>query len=652
MSHEYKLELDLNVLNHLGMGLYSNTPAVLTEIISNAWDADAEEVHITLDKINDEITIRDTGHGMSQQDISNKFLKVGYARRNDHREKSDTRHRQVMGRKGIGKLAMFSLANIVEVTTKKADCAAEAFRVNVNELQTAISSNQHYKAEQIDAPTNFENGTEIKLSSLKKSINKTESYLKKRLARRFSIIGEKNNFKVFLNNKEITTADRDFLSDAEFIWEFGSTDTDRLSNFSNLKKQKTIADKIKFEGKDYEVSGYIASVKKPSDLNKDPEISNNTITIISNGRIFQEDILQEFGSAKVFTSYLVGEIIINILDDNSMPDMATSSRQQLQQDDPRYPVLKSYFTAILTTIGNDWDEWRREIGIKETEKNSPQLVSWLNSLNTKERKAAEKLLGNANTIRFSGSKEQQEASKKTVLKNTILAFEKLRIQDNLDALNDIKDITSINFKEVFTSVNDVEASMFYEIISQRLSVIDKFEKITSDNELEKTVQEYLYDHLWLLDPSWERVTGETYIEQTLTKELKAINPDADSGARVDIAFKTISGKHVIIEMKRPKVHTDLMKLVAQGRKYVQATEQWYKNTPNSTLLNIEVIFLVGKVPSDFDPKSEYTKGQLNSISGKILTYSDLITQSQQSYQEYHNKSKETARIKQIVDSID
>ncbi len=215
----------------------------------------------------------------------------------------------------------------------------------------------------------------------------------------------------------------------------------------------------------------------------------------------------------------------------------------------------------------------------------------------------------------------------------------------------MKDVSSINFKDVFTSVNDIEASMFYEITSQRLKVIKKFEKITNDNELEKTVQDYLYDHLWLLDPSWERVTGETHIEQTLTKELKQINPDAESGARIDIAFKTISGKHVIIEMKRPKVHTDLMKLVAQGRKYVEATEQWYKNNPNSNLLNIEVIFLVGKVPKDFNPKNDYTRGQLMSISGKILTYSNLITQSQQAYQEYHDQSKEAAKIINLINSI-
>ncbi|MDO2296272.1 ATP-binding protein, partial [Escherichia coli] len=68
--------------------------------------------------------------------------------------------------------------------------------------------------------------------------------------------------------------------------------------------------------------------------------------------------------------------------------------------------------------------------------------------------------------------------------------------------------------------------MFYEITSQRLKVIEKFQKITDENQLERAVQMYLYDHLWLLDPSWERVTGTSVMEQTLTKELKQINPDA------------------------------------------------------------------------------------------------------------------------------
>ncbi|MBZ6993151.1 ATP-binding protein, partial [Klebsiella pneumoniae] len=186
-----------------------------------------------------------------------------------------------------------------------------------------------------------------------------------------------------------------------------------------------------------------------------------------------------------------------------------------------------------------------------------------------------------------------------------------------------------------------------------LKVIEKFQKITDDNELERAVQMYLYDHLWLLDPSWERVTGSSVMEQTLTKELKQVNPDATSGARIDIAFKTVSGKHIIIEMKRPKVQPDIMALVAQGNKYVQATTQWFNNNPKScpggNIPHIEVIFLLGT--GYHAANQHFVNMQLLSINGKVLTYSDLITQSKQAYSEYQDKKNDAARIMKIVEGI-
>lgn len=650
---QFEIQIDLNVLNHLGMSLYSNTPAVLTEIISNAWDADATKVNITLDPIKQEVIINDNGHGMSEQDIIGKFLKVGYARREHGRAKSDDLNRQVMGRKGIGKLAMFSLANKIQVISKKKGEAAQAFEVDVKELQNSIKTSKNYKANIIDIPEDVQPGTTIKLFELQKSIDKTESYLRKRLARRFSIIGPGHNFEVKINNTVISPEDRDFLGDLQFLWEFGTSEPSRVGSCKNLDNNKVIDNNITYDGVDYKITGYIGSVSKPSQLKKDPEISNNTITVISNGRVFEEDILLEFGSAKVFTNYLVGELVADFLDDNNKPDMATSSRQKLQQNDPRYPVLKGFLERVLQQIDKDWDTWRREKGIEEIKTVSPALTAWLNKLKSQERKSAEKILGKVNTFRFSGNDSEQQEAKKTVLKNTVLAFEKLRVKDNLEALDKISNLNSENFREVFASINDIEASMFYEITSQRLKVIEKFQKITDDNELEKAVQEYLYEHLWLLDPSWERVTGSSVIEQTLTKELKQVNPSADSGARIDIAYKTVSGRHVIIEMKRPKVFPKLMELVAQGRKYVEATQQWYLNNPKccpgGRVPHIEVIFLVGKGYQDTD--QIFLNGQLSSINGKILTYSDLITQSEQSYKEYQDKKTEAARINDIINDI-
>ena len=79
MENKFIMSLSLNVLNHLGINLYSNIPAVLSEIVANSWDADAKRVDITIAE--DQIIIEDDGCGMSADDINNKFLYVGYQKR-------------------------------------------------------------------------------------------------------------------------------------------------------------------------------------------------------------------------------------------------------------------------------------------------------------------------------------------------------------------------------------------------------------------------------------------------------------------------------------------------------------------------------------------------------------------------------------------
>ena len=63
-SEKYKMTISLNILNHLGINLYSNIPAVLSEVVANSWDADAETVEITIDDKNNEIipNCKETGN--------------------------------------------------------------------------------------------------------------------------------------------------------------------------------------------------------------------------------------------------------------------------------------------------------------------------------------------------------------------------------------------------------------------------------------------------------------------------------------------------------------------------------------------------------------------------------------------------------------
>ena len=94
MTCIYKMTMDLNVLDHLGINLYSNIAAVLAEAVANAWDADAEIV---------DIKIVDDGIGMSVDDMNGKSLRVGYRRRYEYVEhgKVSTKTWRKSGRRAV-----------------------------------------------------------------------------------------------------------------------------------------------------------------------------------------------------------------------------------------------------------------------------------------------------------------------------------------------------------------------------------------------------------------------------------------------------------------------------------------------------------------------------------------------------------------------
>ena len=78
-----KLEMKIhnNIVEHLGVKLYQNKPTnVIAEFVSNAWDADADNVFIKLEKAY--IAISDDGKGMSFDTLANTYMVIGKSSRN------------------------------------------------------------------------------------------------------------------------------------------------------------------------------------------------------------------------------------------------------------------------------------------------------------------------------------------------------------------------------------------------------------------------------------------------------------------------------------------------------------------------------------------------------------------------------------------
>ena len=220
--NEYQMTLSLNVLNHLGIGLYSNVPAVLSETIANSWDADATKVVVDIDVEGGRITIQDDGHGMSVADTNQRYLHVGYERRKAGQAKTPTFKRSVMGRKGIGKLSLFSIAGTVEVHSVKKGIA-HGFKMNLHKIEEAIKGEEGiYEPSSVNPQdVKIRAGTKIILTDMKRRLHQSPAALRRRLARRFSVIGPGTNFHIVLNNSPIGIEDRGYHDKLQYVWTFG-----------------------------------------------------------------------------------------------------------------------------------------------------------------------------------------------------------------------------------------------------------------------------------------------------------------------------------------------------------------------------------------------------------------------------------------------
>ncbi|MDD2762269.1 MAG: hypothetical protein PHH11_18475, partial [Methylomonas sp.] len=251
---------------------------------------------------------------------------------------------------------------------------------------------------------------------------------------------------------------------------------------------------------------------------------------------------------------------------------------------------------------------------------------------------------------FSSDQKQNDEYKKDLYRSTIIGFEKLKAKKQLAKLDAITSVTSPEFQAIFQSLDDMEETYYWDITNNRLHIIDKFKKIVDKKELEKVAQEYLFEHLWLLDPTWDRIKGSEHLELTLTQELKRAKPNADSGARIDIAYRNSAGRQIIIELKKPGITPDFYALLKQVNKYKQAVSQFLKEHPDTFHASVEAIDICVLLEKDIALDEDERK-QLQVANARIVTYKGLIENAYRVYQDYLNAHQEASKIEQLIQKI-
>jgi len=119
----HKSELRFQVDSRLATLLsqeYSSSEKALKELVDNAWDADAENVAVTLPSPMSAmpIVITDDGSGMTEEELRRHYLFIATDRRSHRGERTSGKNRQIKGRKGIGKFAGLMVASTMMLETR------------------------------------------------------------------------------------------------------------------------------------------------------------------------------------------------------------------------------------------------------------------------------------------------------------------------------------------------------------------------------------------------------------------------------------------------------------------------------------------------------------------------------------------------------
>ena len=659
----YKLIISMNVLNHLGMSLYSNTPAVLSEVIANAWDADATEVNIDYSEENNEsvITISDNGYGMDYNDIQDKYLHVGYSKREEHPVTHEGR--KPMGRKGIGKLSVFSIAKKISVCTKKEGKEGEAFELDSDDIEQYIKNHENtqnkenqYQISALPFDSDIERGTIIKITRFKRNLTQnTFKGLKKRIARRFSVIGDKHNFNVILDGEKITVADREYFHKARFLFQYGDDD---FSQYCKKLDKSDDGEKLCFrrncqfdkigkenEQEQYSVKGWIAIAHHSNDLDGGPQEDDNlnNITLVVRGKVAQEDILYEHRLGGMITKYIYGEIHADFLDTEEI-DIATSSRQKIIEDDPRYKSLKAFIGSELKYIWKETNKLKDKKSLQTAILFSPHIEEWFNQLQSDSLKA--KAMEMLAVIDKSGADDK---NKKELYANTVIAFEKMKMRNTMEKLDSITEDNATALLTFFNDIDDIEAAYYHEIVEERLKIINQLNNKTIENVLESNLRDYIYDHLWLLDPAWERTTENASMEKRINLKLSDNNSQQ---LRTDIRYRIAQREHVIIELKRFERRLPKTEIEEQVKKYKKAVEQEIKMT-NTKDLPVTAICIVGKLPTGWDNQvtRKLDEDSLAHYNIRIMTYQEMIDNADSVYSEFLKAYKKISNLAELIEKI-
>ena len=410
-----QFKLSYYALTLLGKQMYTNRWSAISELVANGLDAGATNVKLYINSINKKksiLEIIDNGSGMSYNDLATKYVLIGRNKRLSENELSD----RTKGRKGIGKLATLFLSKKYYIVSKKAGVTTawmldstdkndndvpELMRVNASEV--GIENRELW--EQYDTGTlvklvdvNMSGFAETKFESLKlrladyyllDNINAgievayiTDSRQRATFEKVEKKIAFKNFFAFFENDLENNLSNKlsksvlipnskypEFRNKRRDVVKFSKED---FENISGIGRFITTSGESKFFP--YELKGWIgihSTINTNEAKQNDPNFVKNDVhkpnrlKLYVRDKLAVENFLEYLDNTQAMRVYLEGEISFDILDNDELEDISTSSREGFSREDERVKLLINILKPIISKLISERNKISTQISAED-----------------------------------------------------------------------------------------------------------------------------------------------------------------------------------------------------------------------------------------------------------------------------------------------
>jgi Histidine kinase-, DNA gyrase B-, and HSP90-like ATPase len=569
------------ILEHLGLAAYNSVQKALAELAANSYDADAKRVDIRLPDAIDQdafIEIEDDGIGMSHKEIAEKFLFIGWNKREEGQTTDGGR--LVIGSKGIGKLAGFGIASRIELMTWKGgfESSVTIDRDRIQDLETLSD----YKLSILTTKSAHRHGTKVRLFHLNLELTlPLQDSIRRHL---FRVLPAAANFNVWVNGVECSAEDVPGI-------------------------RHEIAAKIPKVGS---VTGFYTIANSRQ--------AHPGLAVRVRGRIVKEPSLYGLDTRAhgFFTAEkVVGEINAEFFDPKSpkgkIQSLINTTRDGFLEDSP---------------VVQRFDEWARDFlrkviqGVDESE-NAKRTDALLNKAGIKDRldKMPEHVRGTAiKVVRSISTKLRNvdEAEAEELIEWVLRYFESNVLRELMKA---IVAADSTDVKKLALLVQDwglKQVSNVVDIIQTQIQIITKLEKLVASNSaIEIDLHKLIESNLWLIKEGLELWSSDKPLKKVLGERLdklyatrKSIRPDLIALSRND------GNEAVILEFKKPS-ETIKMSHVTQAMEYEGIIK---KHRPN-------IVFTTYVIGRQYDPSVLAMKNKLGAADVHFWSFDEVLQKS-------------------------